>query len=376
MNKKIFLLHNMVSPYRLPLFEKLSEKFDLDVKFCKSMTKDRLWSIKLEDYSFKNEILKSVSIGPLVINYSLPFKLLSNKYEVYIVGGGVETIFSGFIVFLIAKLFEKPFILWSGEINGYECESSIFRKVMRRCYHIFKKKLLYPLADSFIAYGVKAKEFLIKDGVPHYKIFVGTQVISEDMVDKMWFSKSETEFKDKKIILYLGYFYKRKGIKYLIKAFKKIHFKDAVLVIAGSGEEENNLKSLARGIKNIYFVGYVEGEKKFKYYSIADIFVHPTLHDPWANTVNEAMYFGLPIIATNKDGCSRELINGNGFVVEAGDEDELKCAIEKLLNDDELRRRMGIRSKEIIKKYNLDYAVGAFLNAIRLALEAKSKMKK
>jgi len=367
MNKKVFLLHNIISPYRLPLFQKLSEELDLNVGLCKAITKDRLWSTKLRGYSFKNEILKNVSIGPLVINYSLLFKLLSNKYDVYIVGGGTETFLSGFIVFIISKLFRKPFIIWSGIIENPEYRDNWLRDVMRRYFYIFIK-ILYPFTDSFIAYGIKAKEYLIKNGVSQHKIFIGTQVISENMIGRAVDSTSEIEFKDKKVILYLGYFYKRKGIKYLINAFKKMQYDDVVLIIAGSGEEENNLKSSAEGAKNIHFVGYVEGEEKCKYYSIADIFVHPTLHDPWANAVNEAMYFGLPIITTNGEGCSKELIDGNGFVVEAGDEEGLRAAIEKLLNDDELRKKMGKRSRDIIKKYDIHYAVNSFTKAIHLAV--------
>ncbi len=49
----------------------------------------------------------------------------------------------------------------------------------------------------------------------------------------------------------------------------------------------------------------------------------PTLHDPWGLVINEAMYYGLPVVTTDAAGAS-DLIDGNGFVVTAGDKEMLK----------------------------------------------------
>ena len=373
MKKKVFLLHNIISPYRLPLFEKLSEEFDLDVKFCKIISRDRLWCTKLKGYSFKNEILENISIGRIMINYSLPFKLIFNRYDAYIMGGGDETIFSGFVVLLISKLFKKPFIVWSGDIGVYNkyYRDTIIGRIIKGFYHYYLK-LLYRYADSFIAYGEDAKDFLVNRAIPEQKIFIGTQVISGEL-KRVKILKKDFGFQNKKIILFLSYFYKRKGGDVLIKAFKKMNRKDAILIMAGAGEEEDNLKFLTEGVENIYFPGYVSGKEKAKYLSIADIFVLPTSWDPWGLVINEAMMSGLPVITTENAGCSKELIDGNGFVVKADDEVGLRSAIEKLLDDDELREKVGARSKDIIKKYNLDYAVNAFKNAVEYGITKKEK---
>ena len=370
MKKKVFLLHNIISPPRLPLFEKLSEEFDLDVKFCKTISKDRLWSTKLDGYSFKNEVLRNISSGPLIINYSLPFKLLFNRYDVYICAGEISL--SNYIALLISKLFRKPFIIWSGTIKDYDAPTdSWMRKTARKIYRFFNKLFFYNFADAFIAYGIEAKEYYIQNGVYGGKIFIGTQVISNDQFKRVEISKKDLFFPNKKIVLFLSYFYKFKCGDILINAFKKINRNDIVLIMAGAGEEEEELKALATRKKDIYFPGYVQGKEKAKYYLIADIFVFPTFRDAWGLVINEAMMYGLPIITTENAGCSKELINGNGFVVKAGNEEELRFAIEKLLDDDELRKKMGIRSKEIIKKYNNDYAVSAFKNDVEYATRTK-----
>jgi glycosyltransferase involved in cell wall biosynthesis len=370
MKKKVFLLHNIISPYRLPLFEKLSEEFDLDVKFCKTITKERLWDTKLEGYSFKNEVLRNISIGPLIINYTLPFKLLSNHYDAYIVGSTFGTDFSELVVLLISKLFKKPLIVWWSNIENYGYEESVIKGVARK-YYTFYKKLFYRHADSFVAYGEESSESLIQSGIPDEKIHIGTQVISENLIEMVTTSKEGMGFANKKIILFVGYFVKLKGIDVLINGYKKIDRNDTMLIIAGAGKEENKLKSLAEGREDIIFPGYIQGKEKAKYYSIADIFVLPTLYDAWGLVINEAMMYGLPIITTGNAGCTKDLIKGNGFVVKAGDEEGLRVAIEKLLIDDELRKKMGIRSKEIIKKYNIDYAVNAFRDAVEYATRTK-----
>lgn len=110
---------------------------------------------------------------------------------------------------------------------------------------------------------------------------MGTQVISDRQVKRVEISKKALGFPNKKIILFLSYFYKHKGGDVLIEVFKKMNRRDSILIMAGAGEEENTLKSLAEGRGNIYFPEYVLGKEKAKYYSIADIFVLPTFWDSW-----------------------------------------------------------------------------------------------
>ncbi|GAG61385.1 unnamed protein product, partial [marine sediment metagenome] len=220
-------------------------------------------------------------------------------------------------------------------------------------------------------YGQIAKNYLIKQGVSKESIFTGTQVISQELTDSTSLVKRDVNLVGKKIVLFVGYLIKRKGIYYLIKAFKDLKRDDSVLIIAGAGEEENNLKSLTKGEKNIIFPGFVQGEEKTKYYSLTDIFVLPTLGDLWPLVINEAMSFGLPIIVTKRAGCP-ELVKDNGIIVPPGDVKALKKAMQKLLDNDRLRREMGRKSKKYIKKYDVNYAVNAFVNAIKYACSKRT----
>ena len=364
---KILLLHNIISPYRLPIFEELSKHVDLHVLFCKEKHEKRKWDTTLRDYSFKWEILTGFNLIGLEINYPLPFHLLYRKYDAYIVGENLENIFSVLTVLCMSKLYKKPLIIWSGVISTeYDRAkyNSLPKKVIKLIFQYYRR-FLYRNANSFIAYCNMAKAFLMENGVSEGKISVGTQIIPEDQLVNISFHKKDAEFEDKKIILSLGYLDKRKGIDYLINAFIKLKRSDAILIIAGTGEEEDYLRSLSKGHPNIHFVGYVQGQEKSKYYSIADIFVLPTLHDPWGLVVNEAMMFGIPIITTESAGC-QDLVKDNGFIVKAGDENSLKNCIALLLDNNSLREEMGNKSKQYIRSFSVDFATETFLSAIQV----------
>jgi len=369
---RVFLLHSEMSPYRLPLFEELAQKVDLEVYFCQAKSKKRLWNASIEGYSFKSKVLKFINVGPLIINYSLPFELLFRRYQIYIIDDDPRLTFSKLVVFLIAKMFRRPVIIWSGAVEeGYynKIEDLINRYLFAPIRH-----LVYHHADAFIAYGHKTADFLAKHGVPREKIYIGTQAVPQ--VSQIRINKEELKgklgFSGKKIILFVGYFTKRKGIFELIEAFKQLNHDDTILIMAGAGKEERRLKSLAAGRTDIYFPGYVTGETKANYYAIADIFVLPTFVDPWGLVINEAMMFGLPIITTTGAGAS-ELIKGNGIVTEPGDVEALRSAMEYLLDNDEVRSEMGVKSREIIKNYTVQRAAENIFGAIRSVLNQKGE---
>jgi len=368
---KVLLLHSEISPYRLPLFEELSKHFDLHVYFCKPKAKGRLWGASTEGYSFKNKVLKSISVGPLIINYLLPFELVFYNYQVYIIDDDPRLTLSKMSIFLMAKLLRKSIIIWSGVTeDGYYGKTKNF---VSKCLFAPVRRFTYQHVDAFLAYGHKTATFLTKNRVSPHKVHIATQAVPMDdftpylgHIDKERLKKA-MGFTDKKVILYVGYLIKRKGVAELIEAFKQLNRDDTVLIIAGAGREASHIKSLAAGQENIYFPGYIEGTEKARYYAIADIFVLPSYVDSWGLVINEAMMFGLPVITTTKVGAS-ELIKDNGIIINPGDVVALKDAMKRMLDDDALRYKMGVRSKEIIKDYTIQQATKTFIRVVHEVL--------
>lgn len=148
----------------------------------------------------------------------------------------------------------------------------------------------------------------------------------------------------------------RKGLDTLIEAIHRLNNKHPEMKLDVVGDDcidpaySKRLKErvVDWGLEErVIFHGVVGLEDLRKFYSEADIFVLPSLYEPFGIVFAEAMSFGLPIVATRVGGIP-ELVEdeGNGFLVPPGDVDSLADAIDKLASDAELRERFGRRSYE------------------------------
>lgn len=369
---KVLLMLGAAAPYRLPVLEKLNEKFNLEVFFCKRKTEHRKWNVDFKDFSFKKQFLKRFNLFTFWINYSLPLKLLKEKHDVYISSETPPTLFTTLTIFLFAKLFGKPFVLMEGALEtewyGKTHEENRIKKILKGIVlgieRFFREKLIYPFTDCFIAHSEKTKEFLTNKGVREDKIFIEGLIMPKSQLPKPKVNKGNSKFKEKFVILSLSYLRKRKGIEYLIRAFRKAKLPESILIIAGTGRYEERLKKIAGDSENIRFPGYVE--KRENYYSIADVFVLPTLHDPWGLVINEAMYYGLPVITTSAAGAA-ELVEEEecGMIVEPKNEELLKKALIKIYKDKKMRRKMAKNSKNCSRNYELESGGRGFKKAIK-----------
>jgi glycosyltransferase involved in cell wall biosynthesis len=115
----------------------------------------------------------------------------------------------------------------------------------------------------------------------------------------------------------------------------------------------------------------VKFEHLVQYYSMADIFVFPTLNDVWGFVINEAMACQLPVISTQASQAAIEMVRSgeNGYVVKAADPNQLYTALKNLIIAPELRMRMAKKSREIIKcEFDVSRMVEGFLSAIEYCI--------
>ena len=100
----------------------------------------------------------------------------------------------------------------------------------------------------------------------------------------------------------------------------------------------------------------LDGSQIQRYYAIADLFVICSgVGETWGLVTNEAMNFGLPIVASDLTGCSDDLVEEgkNGFVFRYGDTSDLAKKISAVAAMPESdRARFGTRSLEIIDRYS------------------------
>jgi glycosyltransferase involved in cell wall biosynthesis len=361
---KALLLHNTPAPYRLPLFTALAGCFELEVLFCQMQKEDRFWAAEAADYGFRYGRLhtRSVRIGgkTLLLNRGLVSYLRSGSYDVFILAHGPGMLLTLIVAMLVARLRRRPVVLWSGavDLGGPRGRA--------RLRHLLLRTMLYRWPAAFIAYGQRAADHLLGAGVPANRIFTGTQVLWPEQLPPPKLSKADLGLGGRRVVLCLSYLLERKGIQNLIRAFQALRRDDALLVIVGDGPYRATLEALAGASPNIVFAGYIEGDLKTSYYASADIFALPTLVDFWPNVIAEAMYFGLPIVATNAANCP-ELMGDNAFVVEPKPE-AIADALALLLDDEALRQIMGMASQSLVRSYYGPRAVATFVQAVEKAL--------
>lgn len=137
------------------------------------------------------------------------------------------------------------------------------------------------------------------------------------------------------VFLFMGRLVEKKGVRYLLEAFKQVEgtLTDAVLVIAGDGPLRTELRDQVAALglaERVSFAGFVTGEAKESYLRAADVFVVPSViaSDGDAEglpvSLLEGLAFGLTCIATNESGADGILTHGaNGFLCSQRDVDEL-----------------------------------------------------
>lgn len=162
------------------------------------------------------------------------------------------------------------------------------------------------------------------------------------------------KLKDKKVVLFTGKLTPQKGVSYLVKAAKDI--KGDVYII-GDGPEKKNLEDLVykMNLNNVHLLGYMGDEKREEldeFYYRADVFVVPSVWDePLGLVILEAMVTKTPIIATRKGGIPLAVKDGvNGFLIRPENSRQIVESCNKLLGNDELRKKMGEAARETVKK--------------------------
>ena len=169
----------------------------------------------------------------------------------------------------------------------------------------------------------------------------------------------------KKVVLFTGRLTPQKGVDVLIKAARTIH---GEVIILGDGPERERLEGLIKQLRltNCRILGYMKpGEQiNFKaFYGRADVYVAPsTWKEPLGLVILEAMAARTPVVSTRAGGVVSLIKDGyNGYLVHARNGTELASRVNELLDNDELRAKMGSRAYELVAiKYTWDSLAGEF----------------
>lgn len=272
----------------------------------------------------------------------------------------------GLPAMLVSKILLKRFFLkvvgdhaWEQAIARYGVTDSLdeFSKTNKR-YPIpvrvmkFVQRFVSKRAEKIIVPSFYLKKIVRNWGVDPEKITVISNAFSPVIIEE-----EKTALRKKfnfqgRVITSAGRLVKSKGFHGLLKAFEKLEKGDpkATLVIIGDGKERNILERKARklGIEsNVVFTGNLTRYEALSRIKASDVFALNTSYEGLSHQLLEVMHIGTPIVSTTAGGNPELLENGKeALLVEYNDISGLEHAIERVLGDDSLVKKLVQNAKE------------------------------
>jgi len=169
---------------------------------------------------------------------------------------------------------------------------------------------------------------------------------------------------DKQVVLCLGALKPRKNLSFLLEVFARVVARrgdNIRLVLVGNGPEEARLRKRARalGIADlVVFTGYVAEADKVRYYNLADVFVQTSKLEGFGLVATEAMACGVPVVVSRVGSLPEVVMDGvTGYLCDPNDVEAFAVPIIQLLDNIELRQRMGKAAQTHVKqRFNWDVA--------------------
>ncbi|MGA1987320.1 MAG: glycosyltransferase family 4 protein [Candidatus Sulfotelmatobacter sp.] len=363
MKRRLVILTEIISPYRIPLFNTLAQnaEVDLHVIFLAETDPDlRQWQIPKEGIEFSYQILRSwrrrFGRYNALLNRGVGRTLAEAAPDV-ILCGGYNYVASWQALFW-ARAYNVPFFLWS-ESNvqdlrrGHVVVELLKTKFLRRC-------------SGFVVPGQSALEYLRIQKVEERTVFVAPNAVDNDFFAAAaaaakrdaarW--RRELDLPER-YFLFVGRVVREKGVFELLSAYAKLEEsmrQQVGLVLVGDGACRPQLELQAASISPgvVRFAGFAQQGQLATHYALAEMLILPTYTDTWGLVVNEAMACGLPVIVSKVAGCAADLVkeNWNGLLVEPRDVSSLTSAMRSLADRPDLRATMGANSMQHISRYS------------------------
>ncbi|MGP8321449.1 MAG: glycosyltransferase [Methanosarcinaceae archaeon] len=209
-------------------------------------------------------------------------------------------------------------------------------------------------SDRIIARSEEMKSVLEKLGCPGKKIVVISAGVDTRLFHPIDKNKARADIGlpvDKHIVLYVGRLHEMKGVNDIYACAERMS--EILFVMVGDG-------AIKTDVGNCIFAGAKKYDEIPVWMSAADILVLPSYSEGLPNVVMEALSCGTPAIVTDVGGCPEVVSDGEtGFVVPVGDVEALMDKIEYLLDNEDLRERMGKLGRvDMVGRYDREKVIG------------------
>lgn len=234
----------------------------------------------------------------------------------------------------------KPEFIRNNLFFNFGMESPFWRSIIFECEN----------ADLVLVNSDFVKQTFIQMNFDSSKI----KVVYLGVRDDFFGLKKEYTLSETPKLLFTGSFGFRKGAEYLIRALNILEEKGLAfeaLIVGGYSQKEVNVLLERTPLKNIKFIGHVPQNQLKGFLEKCDLYFFPSLLEGCASSGMEAMASGMPVIATEESGLPINHLY-DGYIIPSKDDKMLADAIEELLNNDELREKIG---RNAFKKISSTY---------------------
>lgn len=282
------------------------------------------------------------------------------------------TVPRNWLALLLASLHHIP-VLFRGETNGLS-EPAGIKRVLRSSL----LSALFARVTAFLAIGTLNRRFYQSRGVDPSRIFLTPYTVSNayfqtqasTLIPRRAALRREVGIPESApVFLFCGKLIKAKRPLDLLDAYASTPLPDtAYLVFAGDGPLRPALEAKVHslGLRHVMVTGFQNQSLLPRWYAMSDALVLPSSFEPWGLVVNEAMNFGLPVIASDHVGSAPDLVlsGQTGEVFPAGQIPALASSLSRLATDCAYRKLLSGAARTRIDSWDIADTADGIITAL------------
>lgn len=345
---KVLIIQNSIHEYRKPLYNKLSDSYDITILHSGKKT-------YVQTDRYKEIITNKFVFRTIVFQGYVLTEAKSDNYDVIIAMFDLHWIKN---ILLSMLPIDKPIIFWGHRYSESKNTNKVKNYFLKKC-------------SAILLYNGSEISSLVNNGIRGEKIFIAENTIHVENHENLS-SSAKSSF------LYVGRAQKRKKVDELLFAFYRIidRIPEHITVdIVGDGEEIKHLESLAKTLNihhRVFFYGAISDHDILKlFFKKAIAYVSP---DAIGLGAQHSFAYGVPVLTTSSGfkGAEYDNLEHNINALLFKRFEDLDLILIQLINSPELVRRLGNNSyQKYIKSLRIEFMIKGFQDAITYSLNER-----